>query len=233
VTWNTTGQNAHQNYDIDVLAAKAVATDTNYSSTFVYNNGVYPLNGTWDTAADGTWVGAKTNVGLTTNNQVTHDAGYYAYQTEFFLSTADYASVTNLGGFIRSDNDLLGILIDGGLVNPNEWKLGTTLNGQSYQVDGTTYNFGAINLGDYLDGDLQDHTLTFIVANYGWNANAANPGNANPTGILAGNLTYNVVPNTFIPREEGDTPVTPEPATILIFGLGMVGAAIARRRMMK
>lgn len=186
------------------------------ASAFVYDNDKWPLGGANNSWAnlterypDSYWIGSDDG-SYYSGDLTTHEAGYYAYETTFFADEA-YAFLT---GHIATDNALLGVMINGVLID--DWQfLGT--DGQ----ESTTFDIaGLFEIGTEYIQVGADNTLVFFVNNH--NDNANNYGN--PAGIWVGDLQLTDNP-----------PAVPEPASLLIFGLGMAGcvAFYRRKRQMK
>lgn len=197
----------HNGSPADLNALAASAANATFTNTFVYNNNAWPLgaNNPWVVQGDANWVGDNGSQymdgGMTTNT-----AGYYAYSIDFDIAeAAEYY----LFGKMLSDNTLVGVMLDGQSFLDFTYAglledAGITFNtGQNFLVDGTF----ALDAGA--------HNLTFLVSNYAMSGNQGNP-----TGMYVDVLSLSTT-----------NPAVPEPATMLIFGVGLIGAGwVARRR---
>lgn len=201
---------AELNLNLLVDAYNAAKT---LGNAFVYDNNVWPLgneNNAWanltNTFEGTNWVGSESGHYNSSDGTTNHEAGYYVYETTFTANE----SYNYLTGSIATDNQLLGILINGILLDESAWSF-TGLVGE----EGITFDIagefmidaGWINVGD-------ENTLAFIVNNYGQEGNYGNP-----AGLWVGDIQLTDTP-----------PGVPEPGTLLILGIaGAIGIPVCRR----
>ncbi|MGL4594843.1 MAG: PEP-CTERM sorting domain-containing protein [Thermoguttaceae bacterium] len=207
--------------DLYSVYQNVVANPTSYLNSQlelkIYENNEWPMARDdnmpgWHTPDDNfRWIGAADG-GLVGN-----DVGYYAYVLDFLV---DVPADTILGWIVGSlavDNDLFGVFLNGNLIS------GFSDIGKDDKQFGTT----AFPEPVYLENG--QNQIVFLVGNSpkdwglpGYDDNALFDGNnnLNPTGFYSALAFTTENPN-----------VTPEPATMLVFGVGIVlGLPWMRRR---
>ncbi|MDR0869659.1 MAG: PEP-CTERM sorting domain-containing protein [Planctomycetaceae bacterium] len=166
--------------------------------------------------------------------------GYYAFTYTFDFGVIDSISnYENLNVILNlsfgADDHIEGVYLNGQEIKKylsgygaENWKAETLLN-TSFDASEMAANDGILATGNQ---------LTFIVHNDGHNGQASgfwdgsNALGFGGSGYIALSANANFTPDDFVPIAPGETTATPEPATMLIFGLGIAGAAVARRRRM-
>lgn len=177
-----------------------------YATAFVVNqNGSFPFDAYW---APGGYspAGAPASgwIAPTANVNTTHPDGYYTYRTTFDLTGFDPATAT-ITGFVAADNGVRVYLNDG-----------ATPAAGMYASNGYTFTPAAFaNQSLSITGGFRPgiNTLDFVVSNEVQSS-------GNPTGLRVA-LSGSAAPAA-----------TPEPATLAVFGGGLIGLAgyIRRRR---
>lgn len=153
------------------------------------------------------WIGASPENTRTGSGNLgellSNDAGYYAFRLKFDTTPE---ALVEMGMFINSDNDVLYTFFDGQLINLIE-------DVEMREDDSAPRYFDTSLLETAFSGSNE---LIFIVGNIG---NCENYGN--PVGLW---VSFDVV--DIEPRVTN----TPEPATLLLSGLGGLGLLVMRSR---
>lgn len=178
-------------------------TNSLFDSAFVYPSDQWPANDPWNYTEkyqlESKWIGDAGTV-YPNDGLVSNPAGYYAFQADFAIYEA--AEYTILGQLL-GDNAMISVLLDGNSI-PFHYNGDNGADGVSFQGGGNFTIDESIFLG------IGEHTMTLILSNYGneWNT-------GNPVGLFVEELTL-----------QGKS-TTPEPATMLIFAIGLAGAGLA------
>ena len=213
-----------------VISARGNSGADGFSKAFIYDDAYWPiLNGTGPykvTFADtrASWIGAGSPHYKVTNPNndplgpvVTHTAGYYAYEYQFFVEPEQAGKQYFLYGNLAVDNGLFAILVDDEVV----------FNGvtDSMYWQGFDYWQNGFRLEDLYQLGFRietpgEHTLTFITSNYGNDIDNY----ANPAAFWAKLIRLSTDPPPPQP------PGVPEPATVLLFVAGLAGLGCHARR---
>lgn len=173
----------------------------------------------WLAAAEGyQWIGTSQGAG---GSVAGNPVGYYAFAYSFY-TPEDVATMKYLVGGVRSDNDLFGIYLNGVLIDG--------FTDIAFNDTGHDRSFGDVIDRDdfdksFLEGSFnlragQWNTMVFLVGNApnlgSWDGvHGIFDTSMNPVGFYT-NLTF--------------TAEVPEPGTLALIGLSMVGAGFIRRR---
>jgi hypothetical protein len=179
---------------------------------------IWAGSGTWVAVPEGTFQSDYNSSGVT-SYVGKGDTGFYGFSYAFNvdLDGAGELEWFNFGGNVNVDNKLVGVYLNGILVDDS--------NVEFYTSNQGTVGAVTVPLSFSFEIDPADisasNVLTFVVQSYD-TSNGSNPVGLNLVG------KYDYAP---YPHDDDYTPTTtPEPATMLIIGLGIAGLGLARRR---
>jgi len=160
---------------------------------------------------EGELVNEKDSVWISRANGMDEN-GYYSYMTS--VDGSALLGLDSMSLTFTADDRIMAIFVNGKQVEGGVLPQGT--NGNTWE---SLTTFDGVMFSDYFWNENGDNWIEFIVENdnrldsYDW-------GTKNWTGLFA--------EIKFLNSDQSET--TPEPATLLILGLGAVGAGLAARR---
>ena len=145
---------------------------------------------------------------ISTNEQASGHNGFYAYKTGFQGNSTASEVMTSFRAYILSDDHIDAIYLNGVLLNAD---IIADPDGKGWYV--------SVEFNKDIDISVLDENELVFVTHNTHSESGFNP-ESNPTGFA---VEYEI-------GTTAKSNATPEPGTLIVLGLGMVGAAFARRR---
>jgi len=180
----------------------------------------------WMDAAQGvrsTWKDESDWVASVPDNDNKVHNGFYAFKYTLTAADINALSVEGILDIIYAADDYIAAIYTNGERIYSANMQNGAIVGNDVNETGDWLRFQNLTFDVFLENGMLD--LIFIVHN----TNAAGSSNINPMGLyIDGALRTSI---EMIPP--GDPATVPEPATLAVFGLGLAGLALVRRRKKK